>query len=134
MSKIEIFKNDQMTVYFNQEDKIIHHVCHKQLLGQPFRDALLAATVAFIKYKAVKWLSDDRMNRMLTPDDQKWSSEVWQPKILQAGWKYWGLVMPKEALGQMRMSIMAQTYLKLGVTVKTFNDPSKAFIWLKTIA
>lgn len=134
MTKIEIFKNDQMTVYYYHENKIIYHVCHKQLLGQPFRDALLAAAEAFIKYKAVKWLSDDRKNPMLTTDDQKWSSEVWQPKIFQAGWKYWGLVMPTEALGQMRMNLLAQTYTKLGVTVKTFDDPSKAFTWLKTIA
>jgi hypothetical protein len=35
---------------------------------------------------------------------------VWQPKILKAGWKYWAIVLPEQALGQMRMSVMAMEY------------------------
>ncbi len=134
MSIIEILKNDQITVYFHEEDKIIHHVCHKQISGQPYRDAFFAGTDTLIKYKAIKWLSDDRMNPMVCPDDQKWLAEVWTPKILQAGWKYWGLVMPQEALGQMRMTLACQIYSKLGVTLNTFEDPIKALVWLKMIA
>jgi hypothetical protein len=132
MAKIEIFKNEQITVFYYQEEKIIHHECHKPFSGQPFRDAIQVATEILKKNKATKWLSDDRFNPKLTIEDQKWAAEVWQTEIIKVGWKYWGLVLPKEAIGQMRMTIMADEYKKLGVTVKTFDDPQKALEWLKS--
>jgi hypothetical protein len=133
MSKTEIFKNDQISVFYYPDDKIIHHQCHKQCAGQPFREAILAATATLEAHKATKWLSDDRLNPSLTPDDQKWAAEVWQPRILKAGWKSWALVLPQQALGQMRMNVMVMQYAKLGVTAKTFSDPAQALAWLKSV-
>jgi hypothetical protein len=133
MSQIELFKNEQITVLYHPDEKIIHHECHKPYSGKPFQDAIMAGTEALKKNRATKWLSDDRLNPILTPDDQKWAKDVWQPIILKAGWKFWAIVLPKEVIGQMRMNLMAIEYEKLGVTVKTFHDPIEAITWLKRV-
>ena len=132
MAKIEIFKNEQMSVFYLQDDKIIYHIMHGQVEGKPFRDAILAATDALMKNKACKWLSDDRLNPALKQADQSWILEVWQPKVLKAGWKYWAIIMPEEAIGKMRMSVMASQYAKLGVTVNAFSSPDEGLKWLKS--
>ena len=94
MARVEVFSNEQITVFYHQTEKIIHHVMKGQVYGQPFHDAILAGTNAMIVNNVVKWLSDDRLNPMLKPTDQKWAIEEWQPKILAAGWKYWALILP----------------------------------------
>jgi len=133
MAGVEVFKNDQMTVFYHQTEKIIHHVMNGQVYGQPFHDAILAATNTMIVNHAIKWLSDDRLNPMLKPTDQKWVNEEWQPKILAAGWKYWALILPAEAAGKLRMGVMAEQYKKLGVTVNIFSDPDEGFKWLAKV-
>ncbi|MCB0283545.1 MAG: hypothetical protein KDF60_13255 [Calditrichaeota bacterium] len=130
MGPIEIFSNDQMTVYYHQDKKIIHHIMKKQVGGQPFYDAILAATDCLVQNGAKKWLSDDRLNPMLKPEDQKWAVDVWQPLILEAGWKYWSIILPDKMIGKMRMNMMAYQYSKMGVTVKTFNTPEQGLGWL----
>jgi hypothetical protein len=132
MAKIEIFKNEQMSVYYMQEEKIIYHVMHGQVEGQPFRDAILAATDALMKNKACKWLSDDRLNPALKQADQKWSLEVWQPKVLKAGWKFWAIILPEDAVGKLRMSIMGTEYAKLGVKVNAFSSLAEGIKWLNS--
>ncbi len=132
MAKIEIFKNEQISVYYLLEEKIIYHVMHGQVEGQPFRDALLAATDVLMKNKASKWLSDDRLNPALKQADQKWILEVWQPKVLKAGWKYWAIILPEDAVGKLRMSVMATQYAKLGVKVNAFSSPEEGLTWLKS--
>lgn len=133
MAQIEIFSNEQMTVRYLQEEKIIYHTMHGQVSGQPFRDAILAATKVLKDNKATKWLSDDRLNPSLKKEDQEWTSKVWQPQVLEAGWKYWAIIMPEEAIGKMRMSIMASQYLQLGVTVKAFSRLDEGFSWIKSV-
>ena len=104
-----------------------------QVYGQLFHDAIIAATEALKKYKATKWLSDDRLNPMLKPTDQKWAVDVWQPEILKNGWNYWGLILPEETAGKLRMGLMAEQYSKMGVTVKIFSDPDEGLNWLKSV-
>ena len=106
---------------------------HKQVHGDPFRQAILVATDTLIKNHATKWLSDDRLNPMLNPTDRQWSIDVWQPKILQAGWKFWALVLPEQTAGKLRMGMMAEEYKKLGVTVQIFSDPDQGLAWLKSV-
>lgn len=132
MAKMEVFKNDQITVYYLQKEKIVYHVMHKQVEGKPFRDALLAATAWLRTNKACKWLSDDRLNPSLKQDDQEWILNVWQPEVLKAGWKYWAIIMPDASLGKTRMVIMSTQYKKLGVTVKAFSTPEEGIEWLNS--
>jgi len=130
MSDIILCENDQVTSWYHPDKKIIHHQMHKYTHGQVLRDALMAGAEAMGKYRAQKWLSDDRLNPVLNPDDQQWLIEVWQPIVLKSGWKFWAIVEPENLINKIRMEKMAEIYSKLGVTVQEFSNPDEAMKWL----
>ncbi len=130
-SPIIALDNQFATVWYHPEDKIVHHHFKKYIYGQAFRDVLTKGAEIFEEYGATRWLSDDRNNSALHPDDSGWGVEVWTPRVLQAGWQYWAVVMPEKIVGQMSMQRLIKMYLDMGVTVQVFSDPDKALAWLK---
>ena len=132
MSPITIYESDQVTVWYHPDEKIIHHQMHQYTHGEDFRKALMAGMEAMKQNSAQKWLSDDRNNPVLHPEDQHWATDVWQPLVITAGWKYWAIVQPLHSLAKLRMHNLAEEYAALGVTVELFSDPDKALAWLKS--
>jgi hypothetical protein len=131
MSTLQIVKTDQITVWVHVEKKIIHHQMHQFTSGETLQNALMAGIAGMKKYRAYKWLSDDRKNPVISPEDQQWTASVWRPLAIQSGWKYWAIVIPETTLNQIRMKKIAETNSKLGVTVEFFHDPQKAMEWLE---
>lgn len=132
MAAITILETNQITVWYHSDTRIIHHVMHQYTHGQAFRDALMAGADAMKKYRAYKWLSDDRHNPVLGPEDQKWGIEIWEPEVLKAGWRYWAIVQPERAIAKLRMTKLAERYSEKGVTVQLFTDPEEAMKWLES--
>lgn len=132
MSKIIIVDNDQITLWYHSDKKIIHHQVHKFLHGQVFRESLMAGAAAMKKYSAKKWLSDDRGSPVLDKADLEWGTAHWSPKVIQAGWKFWAIVTPEKALAKMNMDQLSKEYAAKGVTVKAFSDPDVAMKWLES--
>ena len=132
MAAITILDNEQITLWYHPDKKIIHHVMHKYTHGQAFREALMAGAEAMKKYRAHKWLSDDRKNPVLSPEDQKWGIDVWEPQVIEAGWKYWAIVQPEHAVAKLRMMKLADMYAEKGITAQLFTDPEEAMNWLES--
>lgn len=132
MPPIVILDTPQITVRCDPDAKIIHHEMHEYTHGKDFRDALMAGVEAMKKYRANKWLSDDRKNPVLNADDREWGEEVWAPAVMKAGWKYWAIVQPEKALARVRMEERGEAFSNRGVTVKFFSDPGEAMKWLKS--
>ena len=130
MPPVTILDTPQITVWYHADKKMIHHKMHQYAHGKDFRDALMAGVDAMKKHGATKWLSDDRANPVMTPEDQKWSVDVWQAQVMNAGWKHWALVEPQGVLAKMRMEQFTERFSKRGVTVKVFTDPDEAMRWL----
>ncbi|MBN1471547.1 MAG: hypothetical protein JW925_07190 [Syntrophaceae bacterium] len=132
MQKITVHENEHITLWYYPETKIIHHQFHKYIYGDEFRKGLNAGVEAMKKYGAIKWLSDDRNNMALPLDDVEWAKTDWFPRTLKAGWKYWALVQPAKAIGQLNMKQFTETYSKLGITVNVFSNPDEAMKWLES--
>ena len=133
MAGIKIYESDQVTVEVYPEFKLVRHTMHQHTYGKDFRDALMAGVKAMKEHGADKWLSDDRENPVLRPDDQKWALEDWQTEVMQAGWKFWAIVQPQHSLAKLRMMNFAEMYRERGLTVELFTEPEKAMEWLKSV-
>lgn len=129
--KQTVLNNDYATVYVYSDKKIVHHEIHKFIFGDKFQEMMLAGIDAFEKHRCTKWLSDDRKNSALRKVDTDWGAEVWEPRILKAGWKHWALVLPEKVIGQMNMKGLIERYSGLGVNVKAFTDPQEGMDWLE---
>jgi hypothetical protein len=133
MSPITIYSNEYATLWFHPEHKIVHHKFHKFVYSEAFRNVLSRGLNQMKEQGATKWLSDDRFNSALTPEDGAWAMQEWGPKVIEAGWKAWAIVLPESFLGRVNMKEYIDIYAKQGVTVELFSDPDEALEWLKSL-
>jgi hypothetical protein len=131
-NRITVHDGKTITVWYVPGRRLIHHKMHGFCAGEDIRKALMAGLEALRENRAIKWLSDDRLNGALPPDDLKWAMEEWFPAVVKAGWKYWAIVAPAEVIGQMNMKRIMKIYADQGVTTQMFTDPDPASAWLDT--
>ncbi len=117
-------------LWYHTDTKIVHHELRRFVTGTELREILTRGVEVFEQRGACKWLSDDRGNGPLHPDDAAWAVNTWAPRVMAAGWKYWAVVMPRKVLGQMNMRQWIDMYAEKGVTVRAFDAPSEAIEWL----
>lgn len=133
MTQMTILDNDYATLWYHEEDKIVHHQFHKFIHGNQFRGVLEKGLEIFKEYDANKWLSDDRKNSTLTKEDAEWGLGDWNPRVFASGWKYWAVVMPDKIIGQTNMDYLMRENIEQGLTVKVFEDADEALNWLKSV-
>lgn len=126
-----IVDTPQVTLRVYPEKKIIHHEIHQFIFGETFQNLMMQGADAFEKHRCTKWLSDDRGNSAIRPEDVEWAQATWEPRIMRAGWKHWALVLPKKVVGQMSMRKIVERYGQQGVKVEIFSDPQQAMAWLE---
>jgi len=131
MTKQVIIDNEFLSMWYYPEDKIIHHKFHQFMYGDHFRDGLMKGAEAMEKYKANKWLSDDRDNSAITPEDKEWGDTIWFDRVKAAGWEHWAIVLPLKIVGQMNMKRIIQSFSDKGINCRIFSDPDEAMVWLK---
>lgn len=132
MTKTIKLDTNYATLWYHDDEKIVHHKFHKFIYGQQFRDVLENGLKIFKEEGASKWLSDDRENSALPAEDGAWAMNDWSPRVLDAGWKYWAIVLPEKNIGQMNMQQFIDSYSPLGLTVRVFSDPDEALKWLES--
>ncbi len=133
MADLTVIDNEFATLVYHEEMKIVHHTFHKAISGEEFRAILNAGAGLLQKYGAQKWLSDDRNNSALTPEDTLWSKTDWFPRAFQAGWKYWALVVPPDIAARMNLKEFVDTYYELGLRTMVFVEPEEALEWLESV-
>jgi hypothetical protein len=131
MPRQTVFDNDYATMWYYPETKIVAHKVKKFIYGEAFQKFLLTGTDLIQKNHARKWLSDDRDSPVLRQEDMDWGQVNWFPQTVKAGWKWWAIVKPEKAIGQMNMESLVGIYGNLGITAKFFTDFDEAMKWLE---
>jgi hypothetical protein len=131
MAREQLLGNEFASLWFYPESGIVHHEFHQPIAGQAFKDVLLTGLRLFQEGRATKWLSDDRANTMLPPEDSEWSGGFWLPRIARLGWTHWAIVLPGKRLGQVNMKRIIGEVTDHRVAVETFSDPAQAMAWLE---
>lgn len=131
MAETVVFKNDSAVLKYHSEG-IVHHEFLTRMVGKDFHDLLERGLEHMKKTGAKKWLSDDRKNTVLDEADMKWAQTDWFPRAHATGWKFWAIVNPERAVGQLQMKNSAKQFEMMGgVEVRFFSNPADALAWLK---
>ena len=128
-----LYQDEFITVRYDPQHKFIYHTIHKPVEGWPLRNALLAGTEALKKYKVTKWLSDDRLNAGLSDEDRDWGMENWNVQTIEAGWKYWAMVVPTEVVAAGSMIPTMNAWYELGLRMMVFATLDEAIKWLDSV-
>lgn len=132
MSSQIVLDNDYATLWYHPEKKIVHHMMKKFTGGKDLRELLDKGYDLLKTNGASSWLSDDRNNGALSAADEEWAKTNWFPRVLNAGWKYWAIVMPEKVIGQMNIKRFVSDYARAGISANLFSDPSEAMRWLES--
>lgn len=128
-----IIDNTFVTLFYHEDRRMVHHIYKKGIGGDYLKEALTVGTDYLIANKASKWLSDNRAIDGVTDEESAWINEVWLPRTMQAGWKFWALVVPQAAHARMNMVQFVNAFREQGVLVRVFTDADAAMTWLDTL-
>jgi hypothetical protein len=131
MGKIVVLETREISLWYHEDKKIVHHELHRYPGAAALESALEKGLLVLSERNAHKWLSDDRNSGALPKSHHEWAELDWGPRAAKAGWKYWALIPPRELLGQMSMSRIERIYAALGVQVQVFADPKEGLAWLE---
>jgi hypothetical protein len=134
MPAITIIDEENRSLFFHPETRIVHHKIKGVCFGSDFRDLLTKGAEWMELHHAIKWLSDDRDNRIVAPEDGAWAESEWGPRVIKAGFKYWAIVVPASAVGTLQMRRYADQYRRLGVEVQVLSELEPALEWLGSVA
>jgi hypothetical protein len=129
--KKTVIETPRMSLYYHPSDNIIHHEMHAYPGIETLEQILLGGLELMKEHRAIKWLSDDRKGGAVPKSHHEWGDRVWAPRAIKAGWRYWALLPPADALGTANMKRLVNSYAKKGVTVQMFDDVDEAFDWLR---
>ena len=130
-TKLTVAETDAYTAWCYPSRRLIHHQWHKYCKGDEFREPMLKAVEAFEEHRCTKWLSDDRdFAGPLDPEDWKWGEVYFTDRIVEVGWKYSAMVMPKEAFAQISTTALIHYFDAKGVEAKFFTSLEEARQWL----
>lgn len=126
----KVLDTELATLWYHPEGGIVHHYFKRPARDAAFRRVLEAGLEQMREHSATKWLSDDRNNSALTPEDSEWVLDVWVPQALEAGWRHWAIVLPDYVVGKIDMALYISTRRQMGTNVQVFTDPAEARAWL----
>ena len=130
-AKITLIENEDACLWYYPDTGIVHHQFFRPVSDGSFRTILTSGLRLLREHGAQKWLSDDRGNSILSAEASAWSQEYWLPRALKAGWKYWAVLVPRNARGKINMArLMDFVGETSGVNIKIFLNPEEAWQWL----
>lgn len=132
MEKTEVIDNEYMSLWYYPALKIVHHKIHKTLPNGMFEEVLSAGAEYMEKYRAKKWLSDDSSLVAISKDDIEFGEKVWSPRVMKAGFRYWAIVMPKNAMGSLQIKRFIKDYSEKSVIIEPCETVEAALEWLSS--
>ena len=129
---LTIIDDEYVTLWYHPDEMVVHHQIHRFMVAGVFERLLSTGADLMETHGAVKWLSDDRNNVVISPEDLKWSDAVWTPRVLKAGFKYWAIVVPSQAVAGLQMKSLQAKRRAQGVEVEMFPTVEEAMAWLNS--
>ena len=129
---MEQFKNKNVTIHYYAEVNTGIGVWSGYATDESYKEGMTKIT-ELIEDKGIKtWTGYMTELKVISPELQKWTEEVWFPRALSGGLKYIAIVVSKGLIGRMSVEqIMQKTD---AFTTRYFGDLEEAKAWIKTVA
>ncbi len=131
MSTVTILDDNHVSLWYHPETGIVHHRINGYLAQGNFRKLLNASAEQLETHRATKYLSEDRSNLVVDPEDIKWADESWYPRVAKAGLKRWALVLPSTVVGTLQAKAILEKRRKQGLDAEGFDTVEAAMAWLQ---
>lgn len=100
--------------------------------GDDFRNAALSVVKLLGERRGHKLLTDSRVMKAVTQEDQRWVDTEWQVKVRAAGLTHNAVVVPKSAVAKMVMNAVVKKIPAGAIEFAYFSDVEEAKRWLRS--
>lgn len=85
-----------------------------------------------VQNRCYKQLNNIENMAVLSKENQEYAENVWFPKAVKTGLKFFAFVVPKQILGQLSMQKVNKNAEREGaIQIKYFDNQDEALNWLK---
>jgi hypothetical protein len=86
---------------------------------------------AFRTYGAHGIIWDLQEAGVITPEDQQWTLEDWQPRAIEAGYRRGAIVIPENIFGELSViNVISKIDQHNDLSVQYFNSTANAIRWM----
>jgi hypothetical protein len=135
-TKLELFfENEYCRIYWYKKINCVYYIWKLEKGSAFVRDALMEVLKLVTEKKADKWLGDHSRAGNIRDEDLQWVKEKLSPIVVNAGVKYFALVLPKENINvQQQISYAAkEVEKKSGLITHYFDNLQDADDWLNSV-
>lgn len=126
-----IFDKPFLTIYYDDEHKLIHLRWKKLASSDEFREALNFALASVEERKIERWLANLRDMSVIKEADRKWTNDEWFPKLVKSGLRRMAIVNSLDYLNQSSVTkIMTHAGKIINFETQYFTDIVQAKKWL----
>ena len=117
----------QLNGVFMESKGFMSHVEYKTLMENAYR--------LIIEKDLKYWISDLRNMRVITTENQKWTNEVFLPRVMKTTRiKKVAIIVGTNVFTAISMEIIKKELAKLNMPIKYFNSFEEAESWFKSIS
>lgn len=134
MSATTILSNRYYDLLFHEDIGLIHHIYKPPMSSDQVAELLSAGTDLMEQYGATKWLSDNRqLVNAFSDEVAEWVNNVWLPRTINAGWKYWAMVVPESLIGRADHVKYVESFHDMGIWVTVHTEVEPAIKWIERL-
>ncbi len=130
---VNILDNEFVTLVYEDENALLFDVYKANIAFETIQASLNAGLQKMNETHANRWLTDTRAIGGFSEAGAQWVLTDWAPRALEAGWKYWALVVPEAMEGRVAMVQFVNAFAQVGIRVRVFIDINKARQWVVNI-
>lgn len=131
--EVVIIDNEYVTMKCLPKKGLLYHTLHKPVPDAHFKETLMTALDVMKKYGVSKWLTDDRLGGPLSDDFRDWARTAWQGQMVEAGWRFWAMVVPTSVIGASTLMDPFEEIHNRGVRIAAFSEVGAALEWLESV-
>jgi hypothetical protein len=126
-----IFKDACAEIYHIVNDNIICVVMKGLTKNQCYQLNAERALTTLQRFKSTKILMDFSSLVMMSPDDQRWTEDIWQSQAVKMGLKYMATVSPDNLFASLSINKLMEN-IKRNASFENvnFTNKTEAYEWL----
>lgn len=125
-----ILDNEYVTLMYEDDHALLYDRYTVNIDLATIQSSLDAGLEKINETGANKWLTNTHAIGGFSEDVAQWVLEDWGPRAIEAGWKYWALVVPEEMEGRLAMVQFVSAFNEMGVLVRVYTAEDEAREWV----
>ncbi len=126
-----IFKDTCAEIYHVVTDNIVYVVMKGLTKNQCYQVNAERALTTLQRFKSIKLLMDFSNLVMMSPEDQRWTEDVWQSQAVKAGLKFMATIRPDNLFASLSINkLMDNIRANASFENANFASETEAYEWL----